>query len=272
MFRSRRHGRERLFVFVVVPLLLLGVAAVLLAMFSLGQLREKKSLPRAAGRPTAALAEALATPPPFESLSKEDKVRTLDTAGGRAIEEKEYGKAVNFFRTITELQPENAKAWNNLGAALLLADRIEESVRALARSISLDPEDPKVHANRANGLRKLGRLEEAISDQQEAVRRDPTDIVENNRLLLLRIEAGQAEAVQADVKASQAMELLEPERNTIMAAVYLEILSGDIPRARATLIRAQGLLSPEDFKKLCADSAFARVQDKLTGLKSGQEK
>lgn len=271
IFGSRRHGRERFFVFVVVPLLLLGVAAGLLAMFCLGQPGGKNLPPRPPGGPAAAGEQPSAALASFRSLSKEDKVVALHMAGGRAIGEKKYGEAVNRFRDITELQPGNAKAWNNLGAALLLADRNEEGVRALARSISLDPEDPKVHLNRADGLRKLGRLEEAIHDQQEALKKDPTDIVEKNRLLLLRIEAGQAEAVRAEVKSSRALELLEPERNTIMAAVYLDVVSGDLARAKATLIRAQGLLSPEDFQKLCADSAFARAQGELSGLKPGKK-
>jgi len=149
---------------------------------------------------------------------------------------------------------------------------IEEAVGALAQAISFDPDDPKVYVNRSNGLRRIGRLEEANRDQQEALKIDPTDVVENNRRLLLRIEAGQAEAVRAEVKPSEALGLPEPERITIMAAVYLDVVSGDLPRAKATLIRAQGLLSPEDSHKLCADSVFARAQDGLSGHKAEPQK
>jgi tetratricopeptide (TPR) repeat protein len=67
--------------------------------------------------------------------------------------------------------PRNARAHNNLGNALFLADRIPEAAEEYARALAIQPDDnPEAHYNLGSCFLQEGRLPEAIRELSEAVR------------------------------------------------------------------------------------------------------
>ena len=73
------------------------------------------------------------------------------------------------------LDPENANAWYNRGAAKSLLERYEEAITDFGETLRIDPKNANAWYNR--GLQKinLNRYEEAITDLDEAIRLDPDD-------------------------------------------------------------------------------------------------
>ena len=54
-------------------------------------------------------------------------------------EQKRYQEALDLYRTLSELDPDDAETHVNVGAALHYLDRREEAIRSLERALALDP-------------------------------------------------------------------------------------------------------------------------------------
>jgi tetratricopeptide (TPR) repeat protein len=70
-------------------------------------------------------------------------------------------------------RPENARAHNNLGGALLRAGRLTEAVEQLEFALRLAPAYPDAHNNLGVALAQTGRIPEAITHYQAALRANP---------------------------------------------------------------------------------------------------
>jgi len=287
VFRSRLHRRERIFSFIVLPILLIGVAVMFAIMFRPVRAdRSKPAQPAATPEKTATLAigrDVPATSPTpvmavtgtaempaaaagakgpmtLESLNAVEQAAAMNKEGQRALNAKDFNKAFKCFQKATQLDPRSAAAWNNLGAVLLVGRQDEPAVQALSRALELNRNSASIYMNRAQVLRRLGKLDDAIADQEKLVKLMPAEIKASNTLLIMKLQAGRRDEVVAAVKSSQELGLVELERGTIMAAMALNVTDGDLIRARATLLQAMKILSPDDVKKLLDDPIFAEFR------------
>jgi tetratricopeptide (TPR) repeat protein len=70
-------------------------------------------------------------------------------------------------------RPENPRAQENLGGALLDAGRIDEAVPHYEQAIRINPTQTQAHFNFANLLARLGRTREAIAEYETTLRLEP---------------------------------------------------------------------------------------------------
>ena len=84
-----------------------------------------------------------------------------------------YFNEVTLWSDTVSWRPENARAQNNLGSALVHAGRLIEAREHFAAMVRLHPDDALAHYNLGNVLRDLGRYEEAMEQCTIALRLKP---------------------------------------------------------------------------------------------------
>ncbi len=94
--------------------------------------------------------------------SSPDDVELLILAG-RAGVEIDDDQAVAYLQKATELEPDNAQAWNRLGEALATDGRTEEADAAFRKSVELDPDDQRALSHLGHTSLAAGRQEEGVS-------------------------------------------------------------------------------------------------------------
>ncbi len=72
------------------------------------------------------------------ALAQEDAAAILERAG-RLEEEGKIAEAVQLYGEILDKYPDNARAYNNFGAVLLRAGKVEEAKFAFDKAAELDP-------------------------------------------------------------------------------------------------------------------------------------
>lgn len=128
---------------------------------------------RALGRPAedaiASLRRAIAVQP--------DRAATHEELGELLVATEGLAAAEPHFRRATELDPELACAWTNLGLALIDAPgRFNESFACLDRAIAADPMNSEARAGRALALLHAYRQEDAANDYETALVLDPNNL------------------------------------------------------------------------------------------------
>jgi Flp pilus assembly protein TadD len=88
-----------------------------------------------------------------------------------------FEQAEQVYRQIVAAEPENADAWNLLGAVCINQDRFGEAVQHLDEALRLNPHHHAAHDNRGVLLGKQGRYAEAIQSFQRALAIQPNQAV-----------------------------------------------------------------------------------------------
>jgi Flp pilus assembly protein TadD len=91
--------------------------------------------------------------------------RGIALAGQGRLEE-----AASTFRQLIRICPEDAQAYNHLGAVLAALECWEDAIAHYRRAIQLRPEFAAAHGNLAEALRQQGRCAEALDAYQQALR------------------------------------------------------------------------------------------------------
>lgn len=107
-------------------------------------------------------------------LSRETKPKASDAAielktGLGFVSAGDFMRAHAAFDRATALDPMNATAWANLGAAAAKLGRSTEAIRAYEHSLTLDPDNWLAHYNLACLLTRAGERTEAIEHVARAV-------------------------------------------------------------------------------------------------------
>jgi Flp pilus assembly protein TadD len=82
--------------------------------------------------------------------------------------------AANAYREALRLRPDDAGANNNLGATLEELGRLDEAAAAYRQSLRRAPESGATHSNLGRTLLAMGRPDEAVAELKEARRLDPS--------------------------------------------------------------------------------------------------
>ena len=104
---------------------------------------------------------------------------------------KRLDEALCAFNRAIELAPNNAQAHNNIGAVLRPLGRLQEACLHYARAVEITPKSGQFWANYANVLMDLDRVEEADAAAQTAVNLSPNYAVAHNNLGTVRQRRGQ---------------------------------------------------------------------------------
>jgi protein O-mannosyl-transferase len=84
-----------------------------------------------------------------------------------------YHDTITLWQDTLEYQPNDSMAYDELGVALLKADRPAEAIKPLQEALRLDPSLVHCRYNLGNAMVSLGRIDEGIKQFQEALRSEP---------------------------------------------------------------------------------------------------
>jgi len=113
------------------------------------------------------------------------KIQKLDSLGWEYIRKEEWGKAVEVFKQIIHIDPNNADGHRALGCAYNGlsywdgVDRYQEAIKALKQAIRLDPDDSLSYSWLGHAYDGLGSYMEAIQAYKQCISIDPDDQIGN---------------------------------------------------------------------------------------------
>ena len=101
----------------------------------------------------------------MNTLNQKD-IRTL-------INEGNFNEVVNKYKKIVEIEPNNYKAYNNLGNALKELGKLKEAATSYRQAIKIKSDYTKAHFNLGNILNDFGKFKEAIPSLLLALKINP---------------------------------------------------------------------------------------------------
>lgn len=193
----------------------LGLLARAFALQQRGQLDAAEAL----------YAQALAAHP--------DDTTALVNGGAVALARGDPVLALTRFERAARLAPRNAIVHNNLGFALLHANRAAEALGACDRALALQPQLATAHNHRGIALARLKRNAEARAAFAQALALDPQLTL---AALNLGEQASHAGAAAAAVAAYDRALALEPGNvHAATGRAFAVALAGDLPAAAQAL-------------------------------------
>lgn len=168
-----------------------------------------------------------------------DNARAQNNLGSALVREGRVGEASEHFARLVQLKPDDAEARYNLGNALLQLGRMGEAAAECAVALRLKPDFAEAHCLMGSALAQSGRIDEAVTHFQAAVKLDPSSFGTH-------FDLGQAwfELHRYPEAAEEFAEVvrLRPdfaEAHRRLANVLIQLKRGD--EARAHLAEAQRL-------------------------------
>lgn len=95
---------------------------------------------------------------------------------GTARRNMDYRNPVSMWRDVVAKRPNNARAFEQLGTALVMEGNKREAIVEYRRAVRIDPDFASAHANLANALTQTGRFESAVQHYNEVRRLEPDHI------------------------------------------------------------------------------------------------
>ena len=179
-------------------------------------------------------------------------------------------EAIAHYRKALEVEPDNAEAHNNPGAALASRGKFDDAIGHYRRALEIEPGNAYAHYNLGFVLAGRGRIEEAIAHYRKAPRlqaRLPQG-VERTGLAAARTcpDATFRDGAAAIELAQRAIELPQgktPEILDTLAAAYAE--TGMFSKATKAVGEALELARQQN-KPVLVEKLKARLWDYETGV------
>ena len=95
---------------------------------------------------------------------------------------RDYNSVVTIWQDTVGKRPNNPRAHNNLGAALLQTGLVPEAIEHYQQALRIKPDYAEVHYNLGIALARLGKAQEAITHYEEALRIKPDYAEAHNNL------------------------------------------------------------------------------------------
>ncbi|MFX0074133.1 MAG: tetratricopeptide repeat protein [Candidatus Hermodarchaeota archaeon] len=105
----------------------------------------------------------------------------------------EYEKSIKFFKRIIDIDPENYRAYYNLGIAYFNLERFNEALKTFKIATSLKPDYKHCHYNIGLVYEAMGNLEKAIKAYEKALRIDPNFIYAMHALKAVKLNLDETE-------------------------------------------------------------------------------
>ena len=157
----------------LAPLLMLFAAAGAAAVWELARRGKRTGRTRQTAWAGAAAAGLLVVCNwPVLSMSDMRAITALNV-GTELQAEGRLDEAVEQYRQVLALTPDDALAHSNLGTALAAQGRLDEAVGHYERALALAPGDADAHSNLGNALLSLGRADEGVASLRRALDVDP---------------------------------------------------------------------------------------------------
>ncbi len=164
-----------------------------------------------------------------------------------AILDGQWAKAVSESSAAIKLDPQQAVAYNNRGAAYYFQDKLALSIQDLNRAIQLNPSYVAPYNFRAVVLGKQGKTRQALQDCQKAIELNPRYLDAYNTCGNLQADLGAWSQALGHYNRAIALGSRDPVVYTNRGVIYNRL--GDNRSARKDLQTALGLV-PADNPEL----------------------
>jgi tetratricopeptide (TPR) repeat protein len=195
-------------------------------------------------------------PSPGVSDSGQSAAAAYERAGA-SFGQGDLEGAIAAYAQCLRLDPRNAAACNNLGAALIKAGRYAEAIEALEGALALYPAYPRALTNLGKALREAGRPTEAIDRLNKALAIEPNHIPALVNLGDALAATGKLDAAEHALERAISLAPRLVEGHMTLGIVRLH--AGRVSEALAAL-RTALALAPEhpDAHSNLAHALFAR--------------
>lgn len=132
--------------------------------------------------------------------------------GEIALEEGDAEEALEHYRRVVELEPDNASSWSDLARAHKELDNIEEAAANFRRALELEPDNEDIIWDLGAMYLTDGRYDEAIEVFEDALAENPDSVALNVFLASAYLQSGDTR--QAEIFINKA-EKLDPEDESV---------------------------------------------------------
>jgi tetratricopeptide (TPR) repeat protein len=153
----------------------------------------------------------------------QESVEQLWQQGNAAETAGKYDRAEEIWRKVIQINPKNAKAYNNLGNALSDQNKLDKAIAAYQKAIQLNPNYADAYNNLGNALDEQKKFNEAIAAYQKAIQLNPNDAdIYYNLGIVLDEQKKFDEAIAAYQKAIQLNPNNAVAYNNLGIVLYLQ--------------------------------------------------
>ncbi|QSV52724.1 MAG: tetratricopeptide repeat protein [Dolichospermum sp. UKL201] len=103
----------------------------------------------------------------------QNSVQQLFKQGETAESVGNNSQAETIWRKVLQVEPNNGKAYNNLGNALRRQGKLPEALTAHQKALQLNPNDAEAYVGIGNVLNAQGKQEEALASHKKAIQLNP---------------------------------------------------------------------------------------------------
>ena len=139
--------------------------------------------------------------------------------GNILIETEQFIEALVPLQRAQRLDPQSSSNYNNLGVAYLHADQLEASEAAFREGLRLDPKRHELHHNFARMLKAGGRLPEAVACLNQSIALEPQIAASYQLLCLCHFDLGDAERALAALQKWQSIDPDNPKIEHLRAGI-----------------------------------------------------
>ena len=183
----------------LAPLLMLFAAAGTVAVWQMARTRSGWRTPQAVWAGGLAAGLLVFCNWPVLSMSDMRAITALNV-GTELQAEGRLDEAVEQYRQVLALTPDDALAHSNLGTALAAQGRLDEAVGHYEQALALTPGDADAHSNLGNALLSLGRTGEGIASLRRALDIDPDSAEAHAALGIALHDAGELDDAVAHLR------------------------------------------------------------------------
>jgi len=247
-FGNKAVGGERVFLFLILPVLLLGTLGLIYGVL----IHEDVALVAESAEGEQVVVARL------QPLEPKVLIRELESA---EAQEKNVGPGgwetlLERYQKLTGSNPENDRAWGGYGRSLLELGRADEALHALDHACLLSVVEARHFAARAAARRALGDQRGALADLSDSLRLRPGDSLVANRLLFVALEAGGASLFESKMAQINKARGSEPEATWVVGAVAREVAASNFDAAMGLMEQARELLPEQHLRALLEDPIF----------------
>jgi protein O-GlcNAc transferase len=152
-------------------------------------------------------------------LESPSSVTILFRLGVVCLKQRKLENAMRYLSQVTELDPNFAEAWSNLGIAVASHGSPAKAENAFRQAVALSPGRPDLYRNLANSLIATGNRDEALLCLRKSLEMDPANIAA--LLSTAKLAADLGELAEA-TNCLQRILVLEPQHQ--QAATILQLV------------------------------------------------
>lgn len=177
-----------------------------------------------------------------------DDPELLRVAGLAGLE-LETDDAVDQLRRVTELRPDEAQAWHELGDALATEGRSDEASEAFRKALELDPDDEVAMTHLGHTAFQAGQGDEGVKLLEQAAGRSSGNTTAAISLVEMYRSLGQLE--EALAQAVRVAEADPDDRGYVLDVAELSLETGRLDEAAAAFARLREIVDSEE-EEVCA--------------------